>query len=97
MYDPCHQRDFTTTVPLLESTALDFGSIVVVAISYVLKSHAGKQPLVYLSAVNGLSLGSHGSFLTSLSINSSGGSSSSPGPGLGSACFVLPYFKIDGV
>ena len=84
-------------MPLLDSIAFDLASKVVVAISYVLRSQAGKQPLVYLSSVRGLSLGSHGSLLISLSINSSGGISSSPGPGLGSVCFVLPYFKIAGV
>ena len=97
VYAPGHQRDFTTTVPLFVSTFFVLASKVVHFVSYDRKSQAGHPPLVSQSAVIGLSLGTQGSLLISLSNNSSGGTSSSPGAGLGSACLILPYFKIAGV
>lgn len=59
--------------------------------------HAGVPPLVLKSYEIGFSLGSQGSFLTSLAKSSSGSISSSPSSGLPSIWVILPYNKILGV
>lgn len=57
----------------------------------LLKTHPGRPPYIYWSAVIGLRRLSQGSFATSLFSSSSGSASSSPSLGFPSLWVTLPY------